>query len=130
MWKSVTDTRCGVLGFMVSACLLVGTTLLSTLLTPSFATAQDLRLDRQFPELAAALARRDPIAVRNQIDALDPQSKQRVLTALHANRWNPSGVAPGESPADSLETHSAIQPGSEDLMGVPPVVPPWQISPS
>ena len=98
MWKSVTDSRCGFLDFMVSVCLLVGTTLLSAVLTPSIAIAQDLRLDRQFPELAAALARRDPIAVRNQIDALDPQSKQRVLTALHANRWNPSGAAPGGVP--------------------------------
>lgn len=98
MWKSVTNSRCEFLGFIVLVCLLVGTTLLSAVLTPSIAIAQDLRLDRQFPELAAALARRDPIAVRNQIDALDPQSKQRVLTALHANRWNPSGAAPGGVP--------------------------------
>ena len=98
MWKSVKNSRCEFLGFIVLVCLIVGTTLLSAALTPSIAIAQDLRLDRQFPELAAALARRDPIAVRNQIDALDPQSKQRVLTALHANRWNPSGAAPGGVP--------------------------------
>ena len=98
MWKSVKNSRCEFLGFIVLVCLIVGTTLLSAALTPSIAIAQDLRLDRQFPELAAALARRDPIAVRHQFDALDPQTKQRVLTALHANRWNPSGAAPGGVP--------------------------------
>ncbi|MFN7732668.1 MAG: DUF1598 domain-containing protein [Pirellula sp.] len=80
---------------MRSWCLVAALWMLVPFAPLAIAQVDAPALQREFPELAAALARNDAAAIRQSLDAMPPAGRQRVLTALHAMRVPPAALRAG-----------------------------------
>ena len=95
--RSSTPTSRGLVGLALASL-----TLLALLAQSGSAQIRQAELQRSFPDLAAALARNDLNGLRTQMEALDPEGRQRVLTALHAMRVSPSSLQSGRDGTSGL----------------------------
>ncbi|MCY3004697.1 MAG: DUF1598 domain-containing protein [Planctomycetota bacterium] len=93
------------------------------LLTNNFALAQNpapsrtafSQVDKEFPQVADAIASKDPSALQRALGKLPPDAQQRLLTVLHAQRIKPQssslGVPSGEPTSNPTGTGLLENPG-------------------